>query len=99
MITPATVHEVQRWLARGTLSHREIARTLGISHATVDAIALGRRPNERIEERDQNRPPVRCRQCGGLVQPPCRLCRIRNWRDRRQRGDSRHSTEQRRRSA
>lgn len=84
------VEAIRRQLAERLLSQRRIARAVGVSRGTVDAIAAGRRPDYlarreiRRLERQQNPvgycesgPPVRCGGCGGLVWLPCVLCRTR----------------------
>lgn len=84
MIAPELSEEVQRLLAEGRLSQREIAGRLGVSRGTVNAIALGKRP-ARLPR--QSRPPEvffppegpvgRCPTCGGLVHMPCLACGLR----------------------
>ena len=81
VISPAIAEQVERLLAEGKLSQRRIALRLGISRGSVDAIAGGRwagpaRGSEDDEELPAG-PAVRCPGCGGLVYPPCRLCRVR----------------------
>jgi hypothetical protein len=74
---PATeVIEIERLLAVGNLSQRQIARLRGVSRATVAQIASGAR-RETFSDPDALPPPMRCRSCGALVYPPCRLCRLR----------------------
>ena len=88
MIPSWRVAEVRRMLAGGRLSQRKIAEQTGISRETVRAIALGRRPDRenRPSPRDDHEPfpgPVRrCPGCGGMVQLPCLLCRVRGLRER-----------------
>lgn len=82
MIHPDIVQEVLRLLAEDRLSQRGIARQLRISRGTVLAIAKGRRPDYEALRRRRRAdlpqgPPVRCPGCGGLVQMPCLLCRVR----------------------
>jgi hypothetical protein len=88
MLSPAKVSEIRRLLARGNISQRQVARELGISRGTVDAVASGKRPDYpvRIVEEDYEclLPPVRCRGCGGMVHGPCRLCRMRALKARQQ---------------
>ncbi len=85
MISTRVVSEIQRMLQEGRLSQRKIARHLGVSRGTVNAIAVGKRaatcdrqgpdgggfvpPHGRVK---------RCPGCGGMVQMPCLLCFIRN---------------------
>jgi len=84
MIAPGIVSEVRDLLADGQISQREIARRLGISRGTVNAIALGRRPDRSSPRRqgpgDFVPPagvPTRCPTCGGKVQMPCLACQVR----------------------
>lgn len=86
MLNTGTVTQVLQMLASGQLSQRKIARAIGISRATVSAIAHGRRqedppdrpglPTETAALR-WNGPAKRCPGCGGLVYTPCRLCAAR----------------------
>ncbi len=84
MIAPEKIREIKRLLQSGTLSQRNIGRRLGVSRGIVNAVARGKRPDH--AERERTRPaellapsglPVRCPTCGGLVQMPCVLCRVR----------------------
>jgi hypothetical protein len=83
MLLPETVAEIHEMLAEGKLSQRQIAKVAGVSRATVNAIARGRRLE--LPPRDTTDddlfpclpPPIRCRGCGARVHPPCRVCRIR----------------------
>ena len=83
MIEPSVVEEVRRLLAEGKLSQRKIARHIGISRATVGAIASGKRPDYTPRPRSEDDlyqpsgPPARCPGCGGVVYLPCRLCHVR----------------------
>lgn len=82
MLPPSKVDEVRRLLTHTNLSQRQIAKELGISRASISAIASGRRPDYPIRTARNNRnpclfPPVRCSGCGGLVYRPCRLCQTR----------------------
>ena len=86
MIPEIKFQEVRRLLSQGKHSHRQIARLVDVCRVTVDKIAAGKRPDyaerRRLKTRDRKRPQdtgplVRCPDCGGLVQLPCRLCRIR----------------------
>jgi predicted transcriptional regulator len=72
MLAPAKVEETRRLLNEGNLSQRKIAKLLGVSRATVSAIASGRRPDYealramQMEEQEEPRGPiVRCPECGG----------------------------------
>ncbi len=84
MIQHSIVDEVKRLLSEGKLSQRKIAKHIGISRATVGAIASGKRPDyvQRPPKEDdlfqQTGPPRRCPGCGGVVYLPCRLCHVRD---------------------
>jgi hypothetical protein len=84
MIAAAVVEKVRRMLNEGRISQRKIARQMGISRGTVNAIALGRHSDPSARRRWEDRgfippdgEPVRCPGCGGLVQMPCLLCYMR----------------------
>jgi transcriptional regulator with XRE-family HTH domain len=94
MISSAVIEEVRRLLEEQKLSQRMIARQVGVSHGTVNAIWLGKRPEHRASRPDEDEeaplfnstPPQRCPSCGGLVQMPCLLCRVRSLREKTRRG-------------
>jgi Winged helix-turn-helix DNA-binding len=83
MLAEARVEQVAELLSEGRLSQRAIARLTGISRGTVGAIASGTRPRHlrpKFADDDLFRPlgpAVRCGGCGGKVQMPCLLCRVR----------------------
>ena len=84
MIALMKIKEAERLLAEGKLSHRKIARAVGISRATVGGIASGKRPDYEARQRaralaanEPLGPLARCPGCGGLVYMPCRLCTVR----------------------
>jgi hypothetical protein len=84
MIAEQIVTRVEQLLAEGNLSHRKIAREIGVSRGTIGAIASGRRniqprPKWFLEDEPfvPDTPPKRCPQCGGMVYMPCRACRTR----------------------
>lgn len=89
MLAPAVVEEIRGLLGVGRLSQRQIARRLGISRGSVNAIALGRRPDcmPRPSADDSFPAPsgaaLRCPGCGGRVQMPCLVCYVRAWQKRR----------------
>ena len=89
MIAQSVVNEIRDLLAVGELSQRNIARRLGVSRGTVNAIARGKRPDYRPPRRgdDDFVPPSgipkRCPGCGGMVQTPCLLCRVRGIKEGR----------------
>jgi len=84
MIPAAVVNEIQDLLGGGKLSQREIARRVGVSRGTVNAIARGKR-RDRTARRPHpvdrlvapKGPPKRCPTCGGLVTMPCLACQLR----------------------
>lgn len=90
MLALGKVKEVERLLVEGQLSQRKIAQAIGVSRATVSAIASGTRPDyaARVRARaeaDEFQPlgPIeRCPSCGGRVYMPCRLCRVRKMKAR-----------------
>ena len=90
MLPKALVDEVNRLLHEGKLSQRKIAGRLGVSRATVSAIASGRRGlygREPEGERTLGRggsPPARCPRCGYRVYMPCLVCRSRDYRREQQ---------------
>jgi transcriptional regulator with XRE-family HTH domain len=87
MLAMAKVKEVERLLLEGQCSQRKIAAFVGVSRATVSAIASGRRPDyearlaARASELEPLGPIVRCGGCGGRVYSPCRACRLRSDQD------------------
>ena len=97
-----TVDHVQRLLIAGIggepLSHRKIARMMGVSRSTVNLIASGQRrlkmPREPDLIQDAASGPVRrCPVHGTLVRMPCLACKIealsrRYRRPNPERGDS-----------
>ena len=84
MIADSLVSEIRDLLGQGELSQRAIARRFGVSHGTVNAIALGKRRgrSRRPASHDRFIPPtgqpVRCPGCGGLTQMPCLVCYLRS---------------------
>jgi len=86
MIAPTVVEEIRNLLRGGGLSQRQIARRLGVSRGTVNAIALGRRADIVLRTPEEEGFPspagaaVRCPGCGGRVQMPCLLCYVREWK-------------------
>jgi transcriptional regulator with XRE-family HTH domain len=91
MLAPAKVEEAKRLVDEGKLSQRKIAKLLGMSRATVAAIASGKRPDYEARRRalaaeeEPLGPIERCPTCGGRVYMPCRLCRVRRSLAREQR--------------
>jgi transcriptional regulator with XRE-family HTH domain len=100
MLPLVKIKEAERLLAEGQLSQRKIATAVGISRATVSAIASGRRPDyarrqlARAEENELWGPIIRCPECGGRVYSPCRLCCVRRAKEKEQKAarDARRRT-------
>jgi hypothetical protein len=95
MIPVWRVAAIRGLLVEGELSQRKIAERVGVSRGTVAAIALGRRPD--YADRRQagcgsfspagefvppSGPAQRCPGCGGMVQMPCLVCRVRRLQQR-----------------
>jgi hypothetical protein len=80
MLSDAIVLETRRLLDEGQLTWRAIAERLDVSRSFVGNIATGRRTLRTmpIEEKHDSL-ASRCRECGGLVYKPCRLCRTRTY--------------------
>ena len=81
MLSPDLIEEVRRLLSGGH-SRRQVARLTGISRNTISRIADGTRDDHEETEETMHsaiprRKPKRCRTCGGMVYPPCKLCRVR----------------------
>lgn len=89
MLPTTVVLEIRRLLDEGRWSHRQIARRLAVSRAVVRAIASGQRGLHGREATVVTLPgprtaclAARCRECGGMVYQPCRLCAVRALRRR-----------------
>jgi hypothetical protein len=86
MLPTALVHEIDRLLDEGQLSHRRIAAHLNVSRGVVSAIANGSRglygkdPIETGRALVPTSPPTRCSGCGFRVYLPCRICIARQHR-------------------
>ena len=85
MIAPHIVHAIRELLHEGQMSQRGIAKRLGVSRGTVNAIARGKRRERPLQSRMSTvegfgiaSEPVRCPGCGGLVHMPCLLCYVRS---------------------
>ena len=86
MIKPDLIREIQRLLATGKLTRRNIAQRLGVARGTVSAVADGKfHAPSLLCEAPQPKPPSdlvaretrRCPTCRAMVRMPCKLCRIR----------------------
>ena len=80
MIGPAVIEEIERLLAEGDLSQRQIAKVMKVSRGTVGAVAVGKRrpyyPRPEDPDEQSTGPVRRCPGCGGMATMPCRACRI-----------------------
>jgi hypothetical protein len=91
MLPTSLVHEIDRLLTEGKLSHRQIATRLHVSRGTISAIAHGHRglhgmdPIEKRRARTPSSAPTRCPGCGYCVYLPCLICRTRTVRESRRR--------------
>jgi hypothetical protein len=88
MISSGIIDEIQRLILGGSLSQRKIARRVGVSRGTVNAVALGKRHLSPRRRREHTLPApvgplVRCAGCGGLVRCPCLLCGVRAYQTAR----------------
>ena len=88
MLDPEKVAAVKRLVAEGGRPQRKIARMVGVSRGSVQAIATGRRPDyethrlaeKRLQEAAEvlgTSPPERCPDCGGMACMPCRACHLK----------------------
>lgn len=81
MLDDRVIHEIEKLLATGRYSQREVARRVGASRGSVNAVAKGRRkvrpPVVKEEDFKQSGPVVRCPECGGRTRMPCRVCGTR----------------------
>jgi len=87
MIAIAVEEEIRRLLDETEWSQRKIARNLGVSRGTVNAIARGKRPNYAARRQAPSEPFTipsglarRCPICGAKVQMPCLACQVRAWK-------------------
>ncbi|NLX97353.1 MAG: hypothetical protein GXY83_14380 [Rhodopirellula sp.] len=86
MLHPALVKRIERNLAEGQLTQREIAQKLGVGRGSVLAIAKRRRSggqcsNPMPEPHEVEKPiePAEwCPGCRAMVQMPCLLCTLRH---------------------
>ncbi len=87
MIDVEKEQQAQRLLDANGLSQRAVARRVGLSRATVGAMAAGRRPRDyslragkakpqEANSQEASGPVQRCPGCGRLIAMPCRACRV-----------------------
>jgi hypothetical protein len=94
-IAPAVVRQIKRLLAIGELSQRQIAKQIGVSRGTVNAIAGGKRPDYEVlpEKADvpglpgQKSEYVWCDPCRAYVLMPCVACSARAYQAQRRKTD------------
>ena len=67
MLSNKTISKIQKLLAQGTLSKREIARRTDVNEMTVYDIIKGKLPKKVLNVR-------RCSRCGCTVVWPCLAC-------------------------
>ena len=83
MLDRVCVEEIHRLVVEGKLSQRKIAHRLGVSRATVSAIASGARAlvgrQPALATGRESKSPQRCPKCGFLVEMPCVVCRTRAY--------------------
>ncbi len=80
MIATSLVAEIRRLLAEKRLSHRRIARYLGVNRRTVMSIALNRKRRPVVEPEvdswQPEQPAARCLGCGAMVHGKCLSCHL-----------------------
>ena len=84
MIKCEIIRKIRVLLKQDRMSQRQIAKNLGISRGTVQAVAHGRR-TEHVPAVLKKRAaiwvipsgkPKRCPHCGGCVKMPCLACQL-----------------------
>ena len=79
MIDNTIIQKIQILLKQGKLSQRQIAKHIGVSRGTVQAVAKGKRTlttDKAVAWVAPTGQPKRCPQCGGHVRMPCLACQI-----------------------
>ena len=79
MINNTVIQKIQILLKQGKMSQRQIAKHIGVSRGTVQAVAKGKRTlasNKAVSWVAPTGQPRRCPQCGGHVRMPCLACQI-----------------------
>jgi len=79
MINNAAIQKIQILLKQGKMSQRQIAKHIGVSRGTVQAVARGKRTlvtTKTVSWVVPTGQPKRCPQCGGHVRMPCLACQI-----------------------
>ena len=73
MLDPTKLQHIQRLLASGEFSQRQVARLAGVSRPVVAAMLLAQQSSDDADHSSL----ARCPGCGGLVYLPCRACTVR----------------------
>ena len=79
MINNIVIQKIQILLKQGEMSQRQIAKHIGVSRGTVQAVAKGKRTLKTVNAASWVAPtgqPRRCPQCGSHVRMPCLACQI-----------------------
>ncbi|MDO4585712.1 MAG: hypothetical protein Q4C95_00280 [Planctomycetia bacterium] len=91
MISKTVIQEIERLLALGTFSQKQIAILTSVSRGSVNAIATGKRQrllensskyNDQYDSIDlpnfrfPEGPIARCPSCGAYVKTPCLACQL-----------------------
>jgi len=85
MIKNDTIRKILLLVKQGKMSQRQIAKRLGVSRGTVQAVAYGRR-SEHVPAAMKtvatwvvpSGKPRRCYKCGSWVKMPCLACQLVN---------------------
>ena len=81
MLKDSVIKQIQMLVQQGHLSQRKIAKLLGVSRGTVQAVANGKRTehDDKPSSKFWTIPtgqPQRCPLCGGRVRMPCLACQL-----------------------
>ena len=82
MIKNDIIQKILHLVDQDKMSQRKIAKQLGVSRGTVQAVVHGRRTEHNPSAMKvaswvvPSGPPKRCPHCGGLVQMPCLACQL-----------------------
>ena len=81
MIDPVVIQKIQQLLDIGGLSHRKIAKKMGVGRTIVDNVSSGKRQVGKCKSGSMITSPGRCAGrcpiCGVKVQAPCLACQLR----------------------
>jgi predicted XRE-type DNA-binding protein len=81
MLENATIRKILHLIEQKTMSQRQIAKRLGVSRGTVQAVAHGKRTEHTpaVKVATWVAPtgkPKRCRICGSYAKTPCLACQL-----------------------